>query len=73
MKTSKYLSLIILTLVLLEFGTVHAQENLAQQAYAIFEQSCFNCHGEEQGSFTEALVIEYTALIDSGTVIPRDP
>ena len=50
----------------------HAQENLAQQAYAIFEQSCLNCHGEH-GAFTEEIIIEHTALIENGTVIPRNP
>ena len=50
----------------------HAQENLAQQAYAIFEQSCLNCHGEH-GAFTEEIIIEHTALIENRTVIPRNP
>ena len=51
---------------------VDAQQNLAQEAYAIFEQSCLICHGEN-GSYTEALIIEYTALIDDGKVVPGDP
>ena len=50
----------------------HAQENLAQQAYAIFEQSCLNCHGKH-GAFTEEIIIEHTPLIENGTVIPRNP
>ena len=50
----------------------HAQKNLAQQAYAIFEQSCLNCHGEH-GAFTEEIIIEHTALIENRTVIPRNP
>ena len=28
------------------YHNVDAQENLAQQAYTIFEQNCLNCHGE---------------------------
>ena len=72
MKTSKYLSVIVLTLILLGFGTAQAQENLAQEAYAIFQQNCLLCHGEH-GSFTEDLVIEYTALIQNGAVIPGNP
>ena len=72
MKTSKYISLVILlTFVGLGFGPAQAQENLAQEAYAIFQQSCLGCHGEH-GSFTEDLIIEYTALIQNGTVIPGD-
>ena len=72
MKTGRYTSAMILTYVLLGFSIAHAQENLAQEAYLIFKQHCFNCHGEH-GAFTEDLVIEYTALIDNGTVIPGDP
>ncbi len=51
---------------------VNAQQNLAQEAYAIFEQSCLICHGKN-GSFSDDLLIEYTALIDDGKVIPGDP
>ena len=51
---------------------VDAQEDLAQQAYAIFQQNCLNCHGQH-GAFTEELIIEHTALIESGTVIPGNP
>ncbi len=51
---------------------VQAQQNIAQQAYAIFEQSCLICHGEN-GSYRESLIIEHTALINDGKVIPEDP
>ena len=50
----------------------HAQENLAQQAYAIFQQNCLNCHGEH-GAFTESLIIEHPTLIENGTVVPGNP
>ncbi len=59
-------------LILISIGIVDAQQNLAQEAYAIMEQSCLICHGES-GSYTEALIIEHTALIDDGKVIPGDP
>ena len=81
MKTGKYLgphrhglcyTVIILTFVLMGFGTVQAQNNLAQEAYAIFQQSCLGCHGEH-GAFTEDLIIDRAALIASGTIIPRNP
>ena len=49
-----------------------AQENIAQQVYAIFQQNCLGCHGKG-GAFTEELIIEYPELIDSGTVIPGNP
>ena len=52
---------------------VDAQENLAQQAYAIFEQNCLNCHGEH-GAYTEQLIIEHAALVaPGGAVIPGNP
>ena len=54
------------------YQTADAQQNLAQQAYAIFEQSCLNCHGEH-GAFTEEIIIEHTALIETGAVVPRKP
>ena len=74
MKTSKYISLVILlTFVGLGFGTAQAQDNLAQEAYAIFQQSCLGCHGEH-GSFTEDLIIESApALVATGAVVPGDP
>ena len=52
--------------------SVEAQQNLAQQAYAIFQQNCLNCHGEH-GAFTEEIVIEHTALIETGAVVPGKP
>ena len=58
----------VLTFVSLGFS----QDDLAQQAYAIFEQNCLNCHGEH-GQFTEEIIIERTALIETGAVVPREP
>ena len=72
MKTNNYLSVIILTLILLGFGTAQAQENLAQDAEIILQKNCSLCHGES-GQFTEDLVLEYTSLIENGTIVPGDP
>ena len=73
MKIGKYLSIVILICIGLAFSTADAQENLAQETYAIFEQSCLNCHGPH-GSFTEQLVIQSSQeLIDTGKVIPGNP
>ena len=50
-----------------------AQQNLAQEAYLIFEKSCFDCHGPH-GAFTEQLVIESASqLIDTGAVVQGNP
>ncbi|RKU19256.1 hypothetical protein C6500_11190 [Candidatus Poribacteria bacterium] len=62
----------LLTLILGNFLSVDAQQNLAQQAYAIFEQSCLNCHGEH-GAFTEEIIIDHIALIETGAVVPGKP
>ena len=67
--------------VILVFGSVvnpilyqhtWAQQQLAQDAYAIFEASCLNCHGPD-GAFRETLLMEHSELIDGGTVVPGDP
>ena len=58
--------------MLILIGSVNAQQNLAQEAYAIFEDACLICHGKN-GSNTEALIIEHAALIDDGKVVPGNP
>ena len=72
MKTTKILFLITLTFIALGFGGAYAQQNLAQQAYAIFQQSCLNCHGEH-GAYTEEIIIDHTSLIETGAVVPGQP
>ncbi|MCY3743151.1 MAG: leucine-rich repeat domain-containing protein [Candidatus Poribacteria bacterium] len=55
------------------YQSVDAQENLAQEVSAIFEQSCLICHGPH-GSFTEQLIIQSSqGLINTGKVIPGNP
>ena len=71
-KIGKYLPIVILICVGLAFATADAQENLAQQVSAIFQQSCLNCHGPS-GSFKEALLIDRTALIETQVVIIGNP
>ncbi|MDE0323459.1 MAG: leucine-rich repeat domain-containing protein [Candidatus Poribacteria bacterium] len=61
-----------LLILILGYHTVEAQQNLAQQAYAIFQQNCLTCHGPA-GAFRETLLIEHTALIETGAVIPGKP
>ena len=70
MKSGKYFLLIILTCI--GFGAADAQENLAQEVYAIFEQNCLNCHGAS-GAYKDELLIERTALVDTGVIIPGNP
>ena len=53
--------------------TVSAQLQIAQDAYAIFEQSCLICHGPD-GAYKETLLIEHSALVTpNGSVVPGNP
>ena len=72
MKDISILCFILLGVMTFTVPAVNAQENIAEQAYNIFQQNCFNCHGPS-GSFREALLIDHAALIDSGVVIPGNP
>ena len=66
------MALIVLLFLILGFQHVSAQSQLAQDAYAIFEASCLNCHGPD-GAFRETLLMEHSELIDGGTVVPGNP
>ena len=60
----------LLLTFILGHQTAEAQQNLAQEAYLIFERSCLGCHGPH-GPFTEELVIESASqLVDTGAVVP---
>ncbi len=71
-KVGRYLPIVILICIGFGFATADAQENLAQEVYAIFQQNCSNCHGAS-GAFKEELLIDRTALINTKSVIPGDP
>jgi Leucine-rich repeat (LRR) protein/mono/diheme cytochrome c family protein len=73
MKHIKYFTLVFLTFIALGVLPTDAQQNVAQEAYAILEDSCLGCHGPN-GPFTEQLVIESAAqLVESGAVVPGVP
>ena len=60
----------VLLILIFGYQGAEAQQNLAQQAYTIFQQNCLNCHGPH-GSYTEQLIIESAqGLIATGTVVP---
>ena len=67
-----HLALIGLLIFMVGYQNVSAQQQIAQDAYAIFEQSCFICHGPT-GSYKETLLIEHNTLIENGTVVPGNP
>ena len=65
-------SLVYLLIFIVCSQNVSAQQRIALDAHAIFERSCFGCHGPA-GSFRETLLIERNALIENGTVVPGNP
>ena len=68
-----FIKISLLLTFILGCQIAEAQQNLAQEAYLIFEQSCFDCHGPH-GAFTEQLVIESASqLIDTGAVVRGNP
>ena len=71
-KQQHLIKLIVLLMFIVGSQNVHPQQQIAQDAYAIFEQSCFICHGPA-GSFKESLLIDHSTLIQNGTVIPGNP
>ena len=75
MKNFNYwtLTILILTFIALGIGNVQAQQNLAQQANAILEQHCFDCHGPNR-PFVDTLAIQpYDALMAEEAVVPGNP
>ena len=53
-------------------NNAYPQQDLARNTYKIFEQHCFNCHGQD-GAYKETLLIEYNTLIEDGLVVPGNP
>ena len=71
-KQHHLITLIGLLIFIAGSQNVSAQQQIAQDAYAIFEQSCLICHGPD-GAYKETLLIEHNALIQNGTVVPGNP
>ena len=71
-KQHHLITLIGLLILIVCSQNISAQQQIAQDAYAIFEQSCLICHGPE-GSFKESLLIDHNALIQNGTVVQGNP
>ena len=66
------IALICLLIFIVGSQNVSAQQQIAQDAHAIFQQSCLICHGPD-GAYKESLLIEHSALIEKGTVVPGNP
>ena len=67
------IAVISLLIFIVGFQNAHSQQQIAQDAYAIFEQSCLICHGPD-GAYRETLLIEHNTLItENGPVVPGNP
>ena len=72
-KQQHLIALICLLILIVSSQNVYPQQQIAQDTYAIFEQSCLICHGPD-GAYKETLLIEYNALIkENGPVMPGNP
>ena len=66
------IALIALLALIMAPQHLAAQSQIAQDAYAIFQQNCLICHGPD-GAYRETLLMEHAALIQNGTVVPGNP
>ena len=67
------ITFICLWILVISSQNAHSQQQIAQDAYAIFEYSCFNCHGPD-GTYKESLLMEHNVLIaENGPVVPGNP
>ncbi|RKU12990.1 hypothetical protein C6503_16470 [Candidatus Poribacteria bacterium] len=65
-------TIICLLMLFWSHHIAYAQQPISQQAFAIFEQHCLDCHGEF-GSYSDALTIKHKDLIEDRSVIPGQP
>ena len=71
-KQQHLITLIGLLIFIVGSQNISAQQQIAQDAHAIFQRSCLICHGPD-GAYKETLLIEHNALIEKGTVVPGNP
>ena len=73
MTNFKTFQILVLIALLLVAGSQIVSAEIAQDAYAIFENNCFSCHGSA-GAYAAVLLIEdHSVLIEKGAVVPEDP
>ena len=54
------------------YARVEAQQNIAQEAYAILETNCATCH-DATGAYKDDLLLDRDALVNTEVVIPGNP
>ncbi len=71
-KQQHRIALIGLLMFLIGSQNISAQQQIAVDTHAIFQQSCNICHGPD-GAYKESLLMEHNALIEKGSVVPGNP
>ncbi|MYB96168.1 TonB family protein [Candidatus Poribacteria bacterium] len=71
-KLKAFCTIICLLMLFWSHHIAYAQQPISQQAFAIFEQHCLDCHGEF-GSYSDVLTIKHKDLIEDRSVIPSQP
>ena len=66
------IALIVLLIFIVGSQNISAQQQIALDTYAIFQQSCLICHGPD-GAYKESLLMEHNALIEKGSVVRGNP
>ena len=66
------IALVSLLMCVVGSQNISAQQQIALDTYAIFQQSCLICHGPD-GAYKESLLMEHNALIEKGSVVPGNP
>ncbi|RKU34202.1 hypothetical protein C6496_20640 [Candidatus Poribacteria bacterium] len=66
------MTLVGLLIFIASSQNVSAQQQIAVDTHAIFQQSCLICHGPD-GAYKESLLMEHNALIEKGSVVPGNP
>ena len=71
-KQHHLITLVSLLMCVAGSQNISAQQQIALDTYAIFQQSCLICHGPD-GAYKESLLMEHNALIENGSVVPGNP
>ena len=71
-KLKVFCTIICLLMLFWSHHIGYAQQPISQQAFAIFEQYCLDCHGEF-GSYSDVLTIKHKDLIGDRSIIPGQP
>ena len=73
MTNVKTFQILLFIALLLAAGSQTVSAQIAQEAHAIFEKSCFSCHGSGAPFAAVLLIEDHSALIEKGSVVPGDP